>query len=139
MNLQFVYNDGGRSKYFSAMNVGDCVIRAIAIASQHDYKEVYDYARKVIGSTPRNGVSKKHTRMIATHFGGRWTPTMAVGSGCTVHLRADELPKGRLVCSVSQHMTAVIDHVINDTYDPSRNGNRCVYGIFKFNNQTTQQ
>jgi len=56
---------------------------------------------------------------------------MAIGQGCRVHLRADELPAGRLIVVVSSHLVAVIDGVIHDTYDPSRNGNRCVYGYFK--------
>ncbi len=141
MSIGYVYNDGGRSKYFKAEKVGDCAVRAIAIASGTDYKEVYDYARKVTGESPRNGILPRHIRKIAQHFGGRWVPTMSIGSGCKVHLRADELPKGRLVCSLSKHETAVIDGVINDTYDPSRGGTRCVYGyhIFKTNQQTTQQ
>ncbi len=56
---------------------------------------------------------------------------MAIGSGCTVHLRIGELPAGRLVVSLSKHMTAVIDGVIHDTYDPSRGGTRCVYGYWR--------
>jgi hypothetical protein len=40
---------------------------------------------------------------------------MQIGSGCTVHLRADELPSGRLVGSFSKHLTVVIDGVIPDT------------------------
>jgi hypothetical protein len=56
---------------------------------------------------------------------------MQIGSGCKVHLRADELPNGRLVVHTSRHSTAVIDGVIHDTYDPSRGGNRCVYGYWK--------
>lgn len=139
MNCEFVYNDGGRSQYFSATHVGDCVVRAIAIASQRDYKEVYDYISKVQGYTPRNGTRKKCIRKVAEHFGGRWVPTMSIGSGCKVHLRADELPKGRIVCSCSGHDVAVIDGVINDTYDPSREGQRCVYGYYIFNNQTTKR
>jgi hypothetical protein len=63
-------------------------------------------------------------------LGFTWTPTMTIGSGCTVHLRADELPSGRLVCSVSNHNVAVIDGVIHDTYDCSRKGSRCVYGYW---------
>ena len=55
---------------------------------------------------------------------------MAIGSGCKVHLRADELPSGRLIVSVSKHLTAVIDGVIHDNHDPSRDGTRCVYGYF---------
>jgi hypothetical protein len=55
---------------------------------------------------------------------------MKVGVGCKTHLNADELPKGNLVVSVSKHYTAVIDGVLHDTYDCSRNGNRCVYGYY---------
>ena len=54
---------------------------------------------------------------------------MKIGKGCTVHLRTDELPEGRLMCVVSRHSVAVIYRVINDTFDPSRNGNRSVYGM----------
>jgi len=55
---------------------------------------------------------------------------MAIGSGCTVHLRSEELPKGRLLVKVSGHLTAVIDGVLYDTHDCSRHGMRCVYGYF---------
>ena len=61
-----------------------------------------------------------------------WTPTMAIGQGCTVHLRADELPKGNLIVSVSSHFVAMIDGVIHDTHDPSRQGTRCVYGYWTY-------
>jgi hypothetical protein len=57
---------------------------------------------------------------------------MEIGKGCKVHLRADELPKGKIICSVSRHLVAVIDGVINDTHDCSRDGNRCVYGYYTF-------
>ena len=53
-----------------------------------------------------------------------------IGRGCTVHLRAEELPTGRLVVSLSKHVTAVVNGVIRDTHDPSHGGTRCVYGYF---------
>jgi len=56
---------------------------------------------------------------------------MAIGQGCKVHLRAEELPPGRLVVQVSKHVTAVIDGVIYDTHDCSRGGTRCVYGLWR--------
>jgi len=31
---------------------------------------------------------------------------------------------------LSRHLTTVIDGVIYDTYDPSREGTRCVYGYY---------
>jgi len=46
-------------------------------------------------------------------------------------LRADELPSGRLVVSVSKHLTAVVDGVIHDTHDCSRVEARCVYGYWQ--------
>lgn len=130
--MKFVYNDGGRYKYFTASKVGDCVTRAVAIAVNKDYKEVYDEITKLVGYTPRNGVRKKDTKKIMEHFGGRWVATMNIGSGCKVHLNDRELPKGRIVCNLSGHVTCVIDGVINDTYDCSRNGTRCVYGYWVF-------
>jgi hypothetical protein len=48
-----------------------------------------------------------------------------------VHLRAEELPGGRLIVKVSKHVVAVIDGVINDSHDPSRGGTRCVYGYYR--------
>jgi hypothetical protein len=57
-----------------------------------------------------------------------WTPTMAIGSGCKVHLRDGELPMGRIVVSVPD--VAVVDGVVQDTHDCSRRGTRCVYGYF---------
>ena len=55
---------------------------------------------------------------------------MGIGTGCTVHLNPNELPKGRIICRVTRHYVAVINGVINDTYDCSRDGTRCVYGYW---------
>lgn len=135
--LEFKYNDGGRSKYYTATKVGDCVVRAISIASGEDYKKVYDFASKSEKDagrkrSARNGVST--FRKVASHFGGVWHPLSGIGSGCKAHLCKDEIPMtGNIVCQVSKHLTAVIDGVINDTYDCSREGTRCVYGYWTFN------
>lgn len=139
--MKFVYDDGGRSKYFKAEQVGDCVTRAIAIATEQDYKVVYDAInrlakqekvtpRKRSISSARNGVYKETIRKYMNSIGWKWHPTMEIGKGCTVHLREDELPKGRLVVAVSKHETAVIDGTLHDTYDCSRGGSRCVYGYY---------
>ena len=56
---------------------------------------------------------------------------LAAGSGCRVHLRPGELPKGRLVVAVSKHYTAVIDGTVHDIGDPCRGGTRCVYGYWR--------
>ena len=139
--MEFKYNDGGRAEAGFKGTTGDCVCRAIAIATERPYKEVYDLInkfaknertgkRKTGKSSARTGVYKGTIKKVMEYYGWTWVPTMLIGQGCTVHLRDGELPMGRLVVSVSKHETAVIDGVINDIYDCSRDGSRCVYGYF---------
>lgn len=86
--------------------------------------------RKRSVSNARTGVYRETQDRYLESLGWHWTPTMQIGSGCQVHLRADELPSGRLIVRLSKHSVAVIDHVIHDTHDCSRRGNRCVYGYW---------
>lgn len=139
--MRFVVDDGGRAAAGYKGKAGDCVTRSIAIASGKPYQEVYDAlnglavsertGRKKRGvSSSRSGVYKQTYKKYLASIGWRWVPTMFIGQGCKVHLRSDELPKGRLIVSTSKHLTAVIDGAIHDTSDPSRGGDRCVYGYF---------
>jgi hypothetical protein len=138
--MQFQYHDGGRAQAGYTGKTGDCVTRAIAIAAELPYQQVYDSINGLVqaerkGSNKgkqcaRTGLYKKTTRNVVESFGWFWHPTMFFGQGCKVHLRAEELPAGRLIVQVSKHLTAVIDGVIFDTFDPSRNETRCVYGYW---------
>lgn len=137
----WTYSDGGRAAAGFKGSTGDCVTRAIAIAMGRPYPDVYDELNKLAErerprgkkkrSSARTGVHIPTIRRYMAEMGWKWTPTMHVGSGCTVHLRPDELPDGRLVVSVSKHIVAVVNGVIYDTHDPSRDGTRCVYGYWK--------
>lgn len=142
--MKFQFNDGGRAAegFRHKKHCGDCVCRAIAIATQRPYSEIYDlilhYAkhermgkRKRKLSDPEKGVGRYTHSRVMSLLGWEWVPTMGIGTGCKVHLCADELPAGRIVVDVSHHFTAVVDGVINDTYDPSRGGTRCVYGYYR--------
>jgi hypothetical protein len=40
--MKYQYNDGGRSEAGFKGTTGDCVVRAIAIATKTDYLEVYN-------------------------------------------------------------------------------------------------
>jgi hypothetical protein len=137
----WVYDDGGRKESGAKGQTGDCVVRSIAIAAQLPYEVVYaginemamrerPAYRRGRRSNARTGVFKPTTKRYLQSLGWTWVPTMQIGQGCRTHLRADELPKGRLIVSVSRHQVAVIDGTIRDTYDPSRNGTRCVYGYW---------
>jgi hypothetical protein len=138
------YNDGGR--HARTGSTRDCVTRSVAVAAQLPYEQVWKEIaagnaaqRKTKGTAEISGVesadfgvftSRKWFKEYMRSLGFTWTPTMAVGQGCTVHLKDGELPMGRLAVKVSCHFTAVIDGVIQDVSDPSREGTRCVYGYW---------
>lgn len=138
--MKFIYNDGGRD---TEKPQRDCVTRAIAIATGKPYREVYEAmcsinfnSRSDIECTGGNRADRgvdtkcKGFKDYMKSISWKWTPTMKIGSGCKVHLREGELPSGKLIVSVSHHLVAVIDGVINDTHDCSRGGTRCVYGYW---------
>ena len=140
--LAWAHDDGGRASAGYKGKTGDCVCRAVAIATETTYQDVYEAinelgqreritARKKTKSHARKGVFRGTIRKLMESYGWEWTPTMHIGSGCKVHLRQGELPMGRLVVSVSKHMVAVIDGVVHDTHDPTREGTRCVYGYWQ--------
>ena len=160
--MDFVYDDGGRAAAGFKGSAGDCVCRSIAIATGKPYQEVYD-ALNALGSCERTGKRKRGKSSARTgvykptyqkyllSLGWRWTPTMQIGSGCKVHFVKDELPSGRLIVSLSKHLTCVIDGVVHDTYNPQRGAtiyyktgpgvttteidrvspDRCVYGYWQ--------
>src|ERR1700684_1770464 len=137
----FRYHDGGRSAAGYRGKTGDCVVRSTAIATGLPYQHIYDLVnrasthertgtRKRGKSNARTGVYKSTIKRILNSLGWVWTPTMQIGSGCTVHLRADELPEGRLLVSVSKHLTPVVDAVSPDPPDCSRRATRGVSGYW---------
>ena len=145
--MKFNYNDGGRAKANYKGHTGDCVCRAIAIATDLPYKQIYEAlangnANQRKGKYESKSKQGKYTASLGINtkrkwfadymdsLGLVWKPTMEIGSGCKVHLKANELPSGRIICNVSKHFVAVINGVINDTYDCSRNETRCVYGYY---------
>ncbi len=138
MNINLT--DGGRADAGYRGTTGDCVVRAIATATGADYQTVYNAINALAErerprgrktrSSARTGVHKATIRRYMDSIGWRWTPTMQIGSGCKVHLRADELPTGRLVVSVSKHLVAVVDGTVHDNHDCTRDGTRCVYGYW---------
>jgi hypothetical protein len=147
--MKFIYDDGGRSEAGYKGFAGDCVCRAIAIATKQPYQKVYDslietkesfrQTKKVRGSHPRNGVNRKIYQTYLEKLGWKWISTMRIGTGCKVHLDENELPKtGAIICRLSKHLTTVINGVIHDTFNPERitifgdghTAKRCVYGYF---------
>jgi len=153
---RWVKDDGGRRGSGIPRGckdeVGDCVARAIAIATQKPYREVHDAltvakvrdvaagksdwtrrARRkggVYAFHADHGVGDEVYGPYLKDLGWRFTSTKELPRGRGVHLRADELPKGRLMVLLPGHLTAVIDGVIHDTLDCSDEGRRRIRGYW---------
>lgn len=145
----WVEDDGGRGRAGFGGAAGDCVARAIAIATQKDYREVHDalIVRSVESAKHDNSAHGKRIR----RRGG--VTAFDADHGCSktaygpyleslgwrhvstedqkLRLRADELPPGRLVVEISRHLVAVIDGVIHDTFDSGRAGRVRVKGYWR--------
>lgn len=149
--MEWAYDDGGREAAGFKGSAGDCVTRAITIATGLPYREVYDelfqrqrdllaHSRslrlaKAHGvrpkASPREGVLRKAYEPYLFDLGWIWLPTMRIGQGCTVHLCTGELPATPLIVALSRHVAAVRGGVVRDTHDPTRDGTRCVYGYYE--------
>lgn len=139
MTTSWIETDGGRAEAGVKGAKKDCVTRAIAIATGRPYQEVFDALAGLMAQerlnrkrgSPDKGVHRTTYERYLKTIGWEFVPTMKIGQGCRVHLRAEELPKGRIIARVSKHLVAVIDGTIHDSHDPSRNGTRCVYGYYR--------
>jgi hypothetical protein len=142
---RWIHSDGGRAAAGFKGKAGDCVCRAIAIATGLPYAEVWarlaagcgrwertpSGRRRAASASHGIDVKRKWYKNYMRELGFVWTPMMRLGSGCKVHFKADELPKGRLVVQVSRHSVAVINGIIHDVHDCARSGRRCVCGYWK--------
>lgn len=138
MKIKYEYDDGGRADAGFKGLANDCFVRAVAIASGRNYRHVYNDVAAFCktweskkNSHPRTGVRTRTAKAYLAQRGWVWTATMGIGTGCKVHLDATELPPGTLICRVSRHFAAVVDGVLRDNHDSSRNGKRCVYGYWQ--------
>jgi hypothetical protein len=156
---RWIKDDGGRRKSGIARaagrknEVGDCVTRAIAIATGKQYRDVHDaltvakvrhvyeggdsdhpewskWTRRrggVRAFDPDHGCNDGAYGPYLASLGWSYTST----KGQKVHLRADELPRGKLIVRINRHLVAVIDHVIHDTHDCGRAGRVPVKGYWR--------
>jgi len=124
---EWVWNDGGRCGSGYVGLTGDCVVRAIAIATGISYRDVYREIGQATEKSPRHGVP---TRVAEAFLAARgWRAFHGIGDS----LFADALPSGvvivHLVSTTRQrggHFCTVIDHVIHDTWNPSEDERYCI-------------
>jgi hypothetical protein len=130
-------HDGGRKDSgFKGNAKGDCFTRAVAIVTEQPYREIYREV-EVMGkaerphmssqhrSSARNGVYEDTMARYMASIDWQWVPVQGM------HLRPDELPEGRIICSSTDHVVAVIDGVVWDAGEPTCNGTVLINGYWK--------
>lgn len=129
--MKFVFNDGGRAAAGWNEHSQDCVTRSIAVATRRPYKQVFtELLSRAPRKSPILGVhtETKWFRKYMTEAGWRWIELRRRRK--KTFMRADQLPRRRLIVAVSRHYTAVINHAVHDDHDPTRNGTRHVHGYW---------
>jgi len=149
----FEFNAGGRATAGITGSSGDCVVRAIAIATGKSYTEVHnalqnglrhqiEIERKqqlqygIAGrtrptTTPLTGVTHDVYAPYLKWLGWEYVPKPVGADGKLLRLRPGSLPKGRLIVGLSRHLVAVIEGVIQDTYYSALRGGRPIRGYFR--------
>jgi hypothetical protein len=114
-----VWDDGGRAACGFVGLTGDCVPRAIAIATGIRYRDVYEKLGKQCAKSPRLGVDTETAAAFLRERG--WDRTM----GLERPFEPDDLPMGVVIVHIakwngrSPHFCTMVDRVIHDTWDPS--------------------
>lgn len=130
-NRYFKENDGGRSKWFDCTlkknrDIGDCVIRTIAIATEIPYgvvwNELFDRA-KSIGHLPNTVIVYGE---YLKELGWVKHPPLRYGRNKKFRIRQlidkayeERTPIKSMIIHTSGHLTALVNNKINDTWDCS--------------------
>ena len=129
--MEFVWDDGGRADAGYVGLAGDCVTRAIAIATGTCYRDIYRALGELSDMTPRNGVVNSVAADYLKSLG--WIHTQGRG----LRLMPESLPKGAVIVQLNEpsryrsgHFSSVIDHVLYDTWNPSDDEDFVVTGFW---------
>lgn len=146
--MAYVYNDGGRAAAGFKGKTGDCVARALAIATGKPYAEVYKrlaegnagqkvtkHTRKTLAGvkTASKGIytGRKWFKDYMAELGFRWVGLAKIGEPTKTKVRAEDLPSGRLVLSLKRHSAAFIDGQLHDTWDSGWGNTAPVFGYWE--------
>ena len=121
MEAKWIWHDGGRAGAGFVGNTGDCVVRAITIATGKAYREVYDAIHSATGESPRQGASVLHCEKFLVDLGFE---CVKCESPTKLRFMAD-LPGNVVLLFLADgnsrkrgHLCTMVDGTIYDTWDP---------------------
>ena len=128
--MKYQFNDGGRAKSKRPRQKNDCVVRAISLALDQGYDFIYESlsssGRRCSRSTPKKvwqPFLDLNKDMVKFSF-----PAKAGVPRVNLHDFCESFPDGRFVVQMAKHLTAVVDGVVQDDFEPRFN--MCVYAAW---------
>jgi len=125
-NINPSYEDGRR------FDNGDCVVRAFAMAADITWMEAFDLLIENARKTYNMPDYKTNFEKVFEAFGfeRKSVKVIAGKKRMTVEDFCKKHKKGHFIVSVANHLTAVVDGVCYDQWNPA---NKCVYVYYKLN------
>lgn len=121
MEAKWIWHDGGRAGAGFVGSTGDCVVRAITIATGKAYREVYNAIYASAGKSPRQGVAILYADKFLADLGFECVQCEQSTRLNFMHdipgnvvLRFGPVGNSRK----SGHLATMVDRTIYDTWDP---------------------
>lgn len=105
-------------------NIDDCVIRAISTLTDRSWLSVYTELSELAG---KEGLIFSDVKFVEDYLDRRYPRQCHYSK--TVGEFAKEFPYGRYAVTMPNHITAIIQGEIIDTFDPSDRIMRCAWII----------
>lgn len=133
--MKYQFNDGGRSNSKRPKQKNDCTVRALVIATDMKYDEVYDLLKDA-GRKASKGfqlgewLSTVDTvSILGRKFNVMTFPAVKGQRRMNPEAFSERFPKGVFICKTAKHVFAVIDGVQYDTFQ--ERPDRCIYKAWK--------
>ncbi len=105
-------------------HINDCTVRSLSILTNKSWEEMYDELADLASD---DGYMFDSVVFIEDYLDDRFPRECHYSK--TVGEFANEYPVGKYAVTMNGHITAIIDGIIYDTFDPSKRIMRCAWRI----------
>ena len=113
--MKFIHNTGGRERYYRGTKTGDCVIRAIAITTNTDYKKVWEDLNDI---SRHKGYYSNQTQVYETYLKQLGWQEVKTGRPFP---QVNQLQVDRAIvycrAGYGTHLVAIVDGDLHDIWD----------------------
>jgi len=127
----FLKTDGGRKSAFpnSDRRAGDCVIRAITIATGKPYKQIW---KELFSIALETGNFPNADSVCVTYLESEGWERVKFGKKL-VRMNSHKIPKDKtIICHTRGHWVAMMNGIVNDTWDSTTNSMEKSNRVFSY-------